>query len=170
MVFDPPLPPSKRKAIDRLGYGTLAKLGLRFAKVFWPRQAYVFGLAAGADHGGTAAINLAAVDGSPTLVLLVGGDAGRWLEGLSDAEAQAWGLARLQEAFGPDVPEPLELIRSGWSSDPHARGSYSNVAVGSSPDDMGALAEPLADQLYFAGEATSANQWGTAAAATPAVQ
>lgn len=162
VVFDPALPPSKRNAIARLGYGTLAKLGLRFAEVFWPQQAYVFGLAAGSDHGGTTAINLAAVDGTPTLVLLVGGDAGSWLEGLSDAEAQAWGLARLRETFGPDVPEPLELIRSAWSSDPHARGTYSHIAVGSSPEDMDTLAEPVADRLYFAGEATSANQWGTA--------
>lgn len=160
--FDPPLPPRKREAIERLGFGTLAKLGLRFAEPFWPQQPYVFGLAEGADGGGTAAINLAAIDGTPTLVLLVGGDAGPRLEALSDNDALAWGMERLRLAFGAGIPEPLELIRSRWSLDPHALGTYSHLALGSSPDDLAALAEPVGETLFFAGEATSTGQWGTA--------
>ena len=40
------------------------------------------------------------------------------------------------------------------AQDPLFRGAYSYIALGSSPDDMATLAEPLADVLFFAGEAT----------------
>ena len=39
--------------------------------------------------------------------------------------------------------------------DPLFRGSYSYIALGSSPDDMDTLGEPLDAVLFFAGEATS---------------
>ncbi len=42
-----------------------------------------------------------------------------------------------------------------WAEDPFALGSYSYLAVGSSPADRDALAEPIDDRLLFAGEATS---------------
>ena len=160
--FDPPLPEPKRLAIERLGCGTLAKLAFRFAEVVWPAGVYVFGLAEAAERGGTTAINQAALDGTPLLVLLVGGEEGVRLEALSDQQARAWGMERLRACFGPDLPEPIAMIRTGWSQDPQARGTYSHIAVGSSPADLAALAEPVADRLFFAGEATSVSQWGTA--------
>jgi lysine-specific histone demethylase 1 len=42
-----------------------------------------------------------------------------------------------------------------WGQDPYSLGSYSHKAVGSSPEDIKALAEPVGDRVYFAGEATS---------------
>ncbi len=52
------------------------------------------------------------------------------------------------------VPAPLDMIRSSWSTDVYARGSYSYLAVGAAPDDRAALAEPIDGRLYLAGEAT----------------
>ncbi len=46
-----------------------------------------------------------------------------------------------------------------WGADQYARGSYSFIAVGSSPDDMHALGEPVGDRLMFAGEATNPPEW-----------
>lgn len=43
-----------------------------------------------------------------------------------------------------------------WASDPMAYGSYSSVVVGSAgPADYEAMARPVGDRLFFAGEATS---------------
>lgn len=36
--FDPPLPEGKMEAIERLGFGTVAKLFLEFAEPFWPED------------------------------------------------------------------------------------------------------------------------------------
>jgi monoamine oxidase len=52
-----------------------------------------------------------------------------------------------------------------WQADPFSRGAYSYVAVGGF-DAPGLLARPLADTLFFAGEATDiGGQNGTVQAA-----
>ncbi|MCM2422814.1 NAD(P)/FAD-dependent oxidoreductase [Streptomyces sp. RKAG293] len=63
----------------------------------------------------------------------------------------------------PTVPEPLAYLRTSWSIDPFALCSYSYLA----PSSLGAraramLAAPVADRLYFAGEATSSEAPSTA--------
>ena len=59
------------------------------------------------------------------------------------------------------VPEPLAMIRTSWSTDPWARGSYSYLPVGATPALRAALAQPINGQLFFAGEATSSDAPGT---------
>jgi len=46
------------------------------------------------------------------------------------------------------------MVRTSWSTDPYAVGSYSFLAVGATPQHRAALAEPIGDRLFFAGEAT----------------
>ena len=53
------------------------------------------------------------------------------------------------------VPEPLAMIRTSWSTDQWAHGSYSFLPVGATPSLRVALAQPVNDRLFFAGEATS---------------
>ena len=60
------------------------------------------------------------------------------------------------------VPDPEAWTITRWRADPFARGSYSFLAVGSSPDDRRALAAPVGDRLFFAGEATSVDNPATA--------
>src|SRR5262245_1594691 len=58
----------------------------------------------------------------------------------------------VHDAMG--APKPIGALVTRWAADPYARGSYSFLAVGSSPADLRALAEPVSDRLLFAGEAT----------------
>ena len=46
-------------------------------------------------------------------------------------------------------------LRTNWSRDPFALGSYSFLAKGSGVGDMNELARPVDQRLYFAGEATT---------------
>ncbi|MGD1868878.1 MAG: FAD-dependent oxidoreductase [Neomegalonema sp.] len=48
---------------------------------------------------------------------------------------------------------PTGYIRTNWSRDPYSLGSYSFVARGARRRDHRALAEPLGNRLFFAGEA-----------------
>lgn len=50
-------------------------------------------------------------------------------------------------------PKPTGFAVSAWSTDPFALGSYSFLKVGSSSADREALAAPIADRIFFAGEA-----------------
>jgi hypothetical protein len=68
----------------------------------------------------------------------------------------------LKDIFGPEVPAPRAVARTNWSQDPHARGSYSFVRVGSNPEDIEALAESIEGRVHFAGEATYRGHWAAA--------
>jgi monoamine oxidase len=49
------------------------------------------------------------------------------------------------------------MVRTSWSTDPGARGSYSFLPVGADPALRVDLARPIDGRLFFAGEATSSS-------------
>ncbi|TFD50202.1 FAD-binding protein [Cryobacterium frigoriphilum] len=59
------------------------------------------------------------------------------------------------------VPQPLTMRRTNWAGDAFARGSFSFAAVGATPEHRAALREPVADRVFFAGEATAISEPGT---------
>lgn len=145
--FDPPLPDAKRRAVERLGFGLLNKVVLAFEEPFWPESPDMFGLVGAEQPVGDVLNGLTFAD-SPVLVGIRGGAAARSRESLSDEDT----VLEVVEALA--APEPTAAVVTRWASDPYARGSYSFLAVGSSPADQRALAEPVGDRLLFAGEAT----------------
>jgi monoamine oxidase len=60
-----------------------------------------------------------------------------------------------------DTPTPAAMIRTSWSTDPLAFGSYSYMAVGADPKMRNALAAPLGNRIFFAGEATASENPAT---------
>jgi monoamine oxidase len=161
--FRPVLPGEKQGAIARLGMGALAKVVLRFDEVFWPRDQYVFGYLVEPVNGQpTMLINLWKTHRIPALVLLAGGSLGRQLESDPLERATAWAMRAVRNVFGVDAPDPVSVQRTNWHSDPFARGAYSYLAVGSTPADINALAEPVDDRVFFAGEATYRHHWAGA--------
>lgn len=160
--FVPPLPDHKQAAIDRLGVGVLAKLILRFDDVWWQEDQYVLGVScAPIEHWPTVVINTAATHRDPVLVVLAGGDLGRWVESAPEADVQQFTRELLDEVFGEGAPTPRSMQRTEWSVDPFAYGSYSAMVVRASAADIRALAEPCGS-MFFAGEATSEGNWATA--------
>lgn len=59
------------------------------------------------------------------------------------------------------VPEPAGMARSSWSNDPYSYGSFSYLGLGANPAQRDNLAAPVADRLFFAGEATSSTHPAT---------
>ena len=160
--FVPELPEEKREAIARLGMGTLAKVVLRFDEIFWPRDQYVFGyLCKPVDGHPTMLVNLWKTHGIRALALLMGGAAGQRIERASEAQATAWAMDVVRDIFGA-TPQPCAVHRTSWEDDPCSLGSYSYVAVGSTPADVAALGAPVGDRLFFAGEATYRHHWAGA--------
>ena len=53
------------------------------------------------------------------------------------------------------------MVRTNWSADPWARGSYSYLPTGASPELRAKLAVPVGGRLFFAGEATDDGDPGT---------
>jgi monoamine oxidase len=162
ITFAPPLPAAHRAAMGRLVVGGLEKLFLRFAEPFWEEETEAHWLGRlGAPVGRFAGwVNLQALTGQP---ILLGFNAGRTAADLpdDDEEVVALALEDLRGMFGESVTEPVRFVRTRWSSDPYARGSYSAFGVGSSPADIKTLARPVGGRLFFAGEHTDPNNPAT---------
>lgn len=153
--FDPPLPPAKQTAIDSLGMGVLNKLYLRFPRIFWPTEAELLGYISPEKGRWNETLNIAHYTGAPVLLCFNAAAYGRAIEALSDEEIVAGAMGYLRTLYGPNIPEPTGYLVTRWASDPHAFGSYSYLRPGSDGDTIDALAGPVDDRLFFAGEATS---------------
>jgi monoamine oxidase len=160
VAFDPPLPADKTNAIRRLGMGALTKVVLFFDAPFWPANQYVFGyLSPDIGHAPTSIINVWKTHQQPVLVMLIGGERGREIECWPQDRVAGWAQGVLRDVFGPESPAPGRIAVTQWDSDPFAKGSYSYVAVGATPEDIEALAAPVGNTLLFAGEATVRTHW-----------
>ncbi len=162
--FDPPLPDDRRAAINRLGFGQLEKVALRFEHPFWTE--------AGAPH-----ITALPADGTQVPVIIMGLDRivdepaviafafGSRVGILADVPAEvavARVLAVMAAAVGGQVPRPTAWARTSWGADPFSRGAYAYLRPGSSHDDLDELGRPLGGRLLFAGEATGSARVGFA--------
>jgi monoamine oxidase len=152
--FNPPLPEKKRKVIEKMGFGVLNKLYLRFDNVFWDDGAHLLGVVSENKGEWCEWLNFAPLIGKP---LLLGFNAGRFgleIENWSDEQIVASALSVLRRIYGLGVPDPLGWLVTRWGSDPFAGGSYSSLTPGSTPEDYDTLAAPIGNVLFFAGEHT----------------
>jgi monoamine oxidase len=161
--FGAPLAKARRAAVAALGMGLLNKCWLRFERIAWPDDVDWIEWLGPRDGHWEQWVSLARAAKAPVLLGFHAGDMAREMERLSDAEMMQAAHGALKAMFGSDFPAPLDGQITRWSRDPHAFGSYSYHAVGSSPASRKALAgADWEGRLVFAGEACSARYWGTA--------
>ncbi len=152
--FSPALPERKKQAIDALGVGLLDKVYLRFPSAFWPKDKQVFKYAG--EHVGEFAewLDMRGVASADVLLAFNAAKVADELEGRTDAEIEEKAMRALHAMFGESIPDPSAKLVTRWRKDPFARGSYSHIPPGADSKDHDALAAPIANRLYFAGEAT----------------
>ncbi|MGB2926010.1 MAG: FAD-dependent oxidoreductase [Limnothrix sp.] len=160
--FIPALPTPKREAIKALGMGVLNKCYLRFSKVFWSEQVDWIEQVATERGLWTEWVNLFPVTQLPILLGFNAAAKGREIEKWTDETIVDSAMKTLQRLFGKGIPQPIDYQITRWQTDPFARGAYSFNALGSTPDMRDRLAEPLNNQLFFAGEATERSHFATA--------
>jgi monoamine oxidase len=156
--FSPPLE-AKREALGLLGFGPVIKLNLRFRSAFWEeiaqgryRDVTFFHSRQSPFPTFWTALPLRV----PLLVAWSGGPRAARLSGASTEDLVTTAVAILQSMFGtgPDIGTLLEgAYWHDWQNDPYTRGAYSYVIAGGG-DASRALAAPLSQTLFFAGEAT----------------
>jgi monoamine oxidase len=156
--FDPALEEfeSKVSALRGLTMGHAVRLVLRFRDAFWRGQAPTPSLIR-LPGAAWPAVWTGVLPDSKSLVTWAGGPAAQALEGLKNGELAERALEALSAAFAIPRGE-LDALLVGarshdWTRDPFARGAYSYPLVGGAHGGR-ALAEPLDETLFFAGEAT----------------
>ncbi len=164
--FEPPLE-EKAEALRGVALGPVIKVVLRFRRAFWESLHGGRYRDAGFLHAPQAAfptIWTALPTRVPLLTAWSGGPRAQRLAGLARDELIARAVDSVQSAFGtgPEVRDELVAAYThDWLQDRHAKGAYSYITVGGLGAPA-ALARPLADTLFFAGEAANAGGSGIA--------
>lgn len=160
--FTPALPANKQQSIAKLGMGVLNKCYLRFSDAFWPADVdwleYI-----PARHGEwTEWVSFKRVANKPILLGFNAADRGRAIEAWSDKQIVASAMKTLRTFYGNEIPEPIDYQITRWATDPFAFGSYSFNPVGATPKMRKILAASLGNRVFFAGEASERDYFGTA--------
>jgi polyamine oxidase len=163
VVFHPSLPEFKQKAIHKLGMGLFDMIFIKFSTIFWPNDCQAFALSLTGDLSIAIFINLNDFLDQPILMGFCGGERARRIEKLTEQELIQLLMRDFKKKFGNkvNISEPEALITTHWSRDIFSYGSYSYVSLGASADDYNAMAHPVADRLFFAGEATCSRFFAT---------
>lgn len=149
--FEPALPAEKQQAIQAIAMGHVTKVILWFKQRFWEPFAYL------STNGKVATWWPSGTDAQPALTGYTGGLRALALDALDESEAIALSLGEIAALFGSRAREFfLGGQRISWSKDPWSEGAYTYSQVGMG-DARAKLAAPIADTLFFAGEATLTN-------------
>ena len=169
--FVPPLPDEKAAALRGLEMGHAVRVTLAFRTPFWEHVAGGRYRDAGFFRSEGAAYNAIWTQlplHSRTLVAWAGGPRATALHAATAEERIARARDAVGEMFGERALAQREFeggVTHDWAADPFAYGAYSYVGTGAATAraDLGA---PVADTLFFAGEATSTDgQGGTVSGA-----
>ena len=157
----------KRRALRGLAPSPVLKVALRFRTAFWEA------LDGGRYENATFFRSLEAPFPSfwtalpvrvPLLIAWTGGPRAARLSGTGAPEIIRQAVKSLKTVFGARAGRLEAAYVHDWQADPYACGAYSYVTVGG-VGARKALAAPLRDTLYFAGEATDETEAGTVAGA-----
>jgi monoamine oxidase len=159
ITFTPELPKHHLGAIDKLRLGSRDRIVLELPgnPLGLQPDELVFEKAQ-SDH--TAAI-VANIYGSTLCTVEVGGKFGAGLAAAGEPEMTAFALEWLTGLYGPDVRKAVKRVAvTRWNHDPLTLGGAS-AAVPGGEWARAALAEPVRDRIFFAGEAVHETLWGT---------
>jgi monoamine oxidase len=162
--FPPELPEPMQTALDGLGMGAYTKIALRLdrARVGRLDATDYFELL----DGGRATSFEFWPFGRDLVLALLGGDHGRRICEAGEPAAVDFVTERLAAMLGGRIRGAVLGGRlAGWWTDPYARGSYSVARPGHLAARL-ALRQPVAERVWFAGEATAGGGAMTVGGAT----
>ena len=115
-------------------------------------------------HIGIEMANLSPICHCPKIAMLIYDKAARDMEAIAHDPQLLIEFARskLQNAFpSSHIPEIVNVEATRWGMDPYAYGSYANIPLGASGQDMINLSLPVDDKILFAGEASCPLHYST---------
>jgi monoamine oxidase len=153
-----------RSALERVEMGSVVKVALRFRARVWGEKADFLHDARAAFPTWWTRAPLQA----PVITAWAGGPAAEAMRGLGEREVVGLAMGTLGALLG-ERRSRLERLLEGWAfhdwqADPFSRGAYSYVLVGGTPAQR-ALSRPVEGTIFFAGEATDAEETGTVSGA-----
>ena len=161
IAFNPPLLEAKKQAIQSLGMGVLNKVYLRFDRIHWQPKSVWLEWVSNQKGEWSEWVDFAYAAKIPVLLGFNAADYGRAIERKSNDEIVREAMAVVRQMLGTDIPSPIDAQITRWAQDEYSFGSYSFNALGMEEDARDTLAQPIAQRVYFAGEATHQHYFGT---------
>jgi len=181
--FNPALPESKIIAMSKIGMDASIRIILEFNRndIFGADTAFIFG---GTESPSSFLSGVGRSDETKnrTFSFTINGPKAEELSALTDLEKVEHVLAEMDNVnpslfatrdvrhkFDQDPNDPTNFIDMGiihvvqdWTTEPYIKGGQSYPLVGGTNNDRITLAEPVGENLYFAGEATDVTgEFGT---------
>ncbi len=159
--FNPSFPEIKQQVIQKLGMGVLNKVYLRFAQIHWQPKSVWLEWVSNQKGQWSEWVDFAYAAKVPVLLGFNAADYGRFIEQKSDEQIVREAMNVVRQMLGSDIPAPIDAQITRWAQDKYSFGSYSFNALGMAEDARDVLAQPVAQRVYFAGEATHKRYFGT---------
>jgi len=160
VAFDPPLAAEKQESFHAIEMGDYNHITLKFAEDVFAlgEDGYVLHRVDASDEAFGALTN---ASGTGLAYCDVGGRFARDLEAAGEAAAVDFVLGKLRALIGRDVDRHFQgAAVTAWTADPLVRGCYASARPGGYPMRE-SLRAPVADRLFFAGEACHPDLWAT---------
>lgn len=161
IAFHPPLPESHSRRIERLGFGSVTKLALKFEEPFWDVETQYFGMITEPRGRWNYWLNYRSFSQENILVGFCVGNYAPIADRMSCDEMIEDALPVLRRVWGAAVGAPIGALSTNWSADPYALGAYSYPRPGNVKRDYDGLAEGIDGRLFLAGEHTIFDHAGT---------
>jgi monoamine oxidase len=154
LTFNPALPSPHQDAISGLPMGAVEKIALQFNKDVF-NVGTINTLATPLVDKVKNSFVQAQLWGKNVGICMVGGNLARDLDAIGGSALIDYALATMESMFGSAVSGAfVKGNNSSWLNDPYSRGAYTYATPGAVPLRT-ALATPVANQIFFAGEALS---------------
>jgi monoamine oxidase len=154
LTFTPALPTDHQDAISGLPMGVVEKIALQFNKDVF-NVADINTLATPLVDIVNNSFVQAQLWGKNVGICIVGSDLARELDAIGGNALIDYALATMESMFGSSVRGAfVKGNNSSWLNDPYSLGSYTYATPGAVPLRK-ALAVPVGNQVFFAGEALS---------------
>lgn len=177
--FSPALPASKTSALSRIGMDASIRIILEFTRNNFFKKPDGTGPAPAFIYGGVVCPSyffsgVGRSDKNLTVSLTINGPKAEELRALAtdderiqrildemDVVFDGKASLNIRKRFPEDGGTIISVIKD-WTAEPYILGGQSYPLVGGTNDDRVALAEPIADKIFFAGEATDVTgEFGT---------
>uniref|UniRef100_A0A6P7G591 Peroxisomal N(1)-acetyl-spermine/spermidine oxidase-like n=1 Tax=Diabrotica virgifera virgifera TaxID=50390 RepID=A0A6P7G591_DIAVI len=185
-LFDPQLPANKLNAIERIGFGAVMKVFVKYDRHWWgdlPGMNFIWTeedrkavtnkfsqepLNSKGQSWIVEISNAISLPHSNIFLVWFTGEILPSIENMDDATLQKGIEFTFNKFFGHMfyVPKPQNIWKTTWYTNPHFRGTYSFASVNSTGHEVEVLQQPISDflgvpLLQFAGEATNPTHHST---------
>ena len=155
ITFSPNLPPYMKTSINKVGFGTVTKLAIKFTSQFWDSDVQYYGTVNENTGRWPLWLNYKTFSDENILMGFCFGDYALTAYRMSDQELLNDAFEVINNIWEDDVTDVQAILRTSWLKDPFSLGAYSFPASQNTEEDFENLFEPQNERLFFCGEHTN---------------